>query len=91
MTKQDTRLSRLLDRSIAPARVRTDGALTSPRTFGVYRLPIAHGSTKRFRVGNHPVRMRELLVEFGACDLLYLFLARSDACEAAEILNAPAG
>ena len=77
----------LISRAVAPARVRPDGNLTMPRTFGVYELPARPGATRRFRLGNHPIRQSELHREFGGCKLLYLFLQRADAVQLASLLN----
>ena len=77
----------LESRSISPASVRDDGPLTIPRSFGVYVLPASHGSTRRYRFGNHPVRLNELVAEFGDARLHLLFRVRSDAEALAKILN----
>ena len=77
----------LAGRSVSPQSVRPDGPLTSPRTYGVYELSGAPKGTRRFRMGNHPVRMRELQAEFGGCKMLYLFVQRSDAVDMAAALN----
>jgi hypothetical protein len=45
-------------------------------------------TTKRFRIGNHPVRQRELTDEFGGpAKLRALFRSRTLAVELAEQLN----
>ena len=80
-------LEQVLARAIGPSQVRPDGPLTSPRSFGVYVLPAKHGSTRRYRLGNHPVRQRELAAEFGRADLLHLFRSRQDAATVAAALN----
>ena len=80
-------LNQVLARAISPGQVRPDGSLTSPRSFGVYVLPAKHGSTRRYRLGNHPVRQRELALEFGRVDLLHLFHSRQDAVTVAAALN----
>lgn len=77
----------LEDRAISPQAVRPDGVLTSPRSYGAYELPEAETGTRRFRYGNHPVRLQELEGAFGACKLLYLFLHRDDAAAMAAQLN----
>jgi len=77
----------LPSRSINPASVNVVGNLTDPPTFGVYRLPTNHRSTKRFRIGNYQVRMFELEREFGECSLEYLFTHREDAVRTSEFLN----
>lgn len=80
-------LEEMVARAVSPESVRHDGNLTSPRTYGVYALPINHGSTRRHRIGNHPVRQRELEVEYGNAKLLYLFKARPDAEAVAKFLD----
>lgn len=69
----------IIQRAISPRSVRADGPLTSPQSYGVYKLPEASGATRRFRFGNHPVRMRELELEYGSCKLEHLFRTREDA------------
>lgn len=83
------RIEELASRAISPAAVRPAGMLTVPRSYGVYELPAA-AATRRYRYGNHPVRMQELETELGACRLLYLFLQREDAQSMATALNAGA-
>lgn len=79
----------ILQRAIDIASVRPDGrGYTTPRSWGVYRLPPDAGATRRWRFGNHPVRQGELEREFGSCRLEYLFLARADAQAAAATLGA---
>jgi len=82
-----TSIDDILRRAISPAHVRPEGTLTSPRSYGVYELPTRVGATRRFRFGNHPVRMRELQAEFGGCALRHLFLSRADAVAVARALN----
>ena len=74
-------------RAISPREVRPDGWLTVPRSFGLYELSRSASGTRRFRFGNHPVRMRELEREFGSCELVHLFLQRKDALDLARLLN----
>lgn len=71
----------------SPHAVRPDGALTSPRSYGVYRVPVSVGGSRRVRYGNHPVRMTELERQFGSCQLCHLFLHRGDAVAMAGLLN----
>lgn len=84
------RIDDLANRAIPPAAVRPAGTLTAPRSYGVYELPAAK-ATRRYRYGNHPVRMQELEAEHGPCRLLYLFLQREDAQAMATALNAGPG
>lgn len=88
MTKHDeqTFIDQIASRSVTPSQVRPDGQLTDPRTYGVYEVDGA-GRTRRFRFGNHPVRMQELEREFGACTLRYLFYKREDAKAMATARN----
>lgn len=77
----------LLNRAVSPNRVIPDGNLTNPRSFGVYKIPTSATSRRRYRFGNHPVRMHELERDFGSCELLFLFLDRSDAMAVAALHN----
>ncbi len=79
----------ILSRAINPSSVRPDGWLTSPRSFGVYRIPSSATSARSFRFGNHPVRQKELEREFGSCKLEYLFTDREDARAVALALAGP--
>ena len=74
-----TSLESTIAKAISPRDVLSDGHLTSPRSYGVYRLPHGVTDTRCYRFGNHPVRMQELAREFGSCKLLHLFLSRADA------------
>jgi hypothetical protein len=81
-------LEHITARAVSPSSVKADrGYLTSPRTFGVYRVPASASSTRLFRFGNHPVRQLELTREFGDCSLEYLFTEREDAREVAMVLS----
>ena len=77
----------VLARAIRPRDVCPAGSLTSPRSYGVYLLPASHGSSRRYRLGNHPVRQRELQQEYGNAELLHLFRSRQDAVTVADALN----
>lgn len=76
----------VLRRAITPDSVDEVGPLTAPRSYGVYSLPSSAGATRRIRFGNHPIRQRELEAEFGACELVYLFLDRNDAMMVATMI-----
>ena len=80
----------LEQKTISPHAVRSDGMVTSPRSYGVYTLPASTSGTLRCRYGNHPVRMTELEREFGCCRLCHLFLHRDDAAAMAGLLNGEA-
>jgi|AntRauTorcE11898_2_1112593.scaffolds.fasta_scaffold32035_2 hypothetical protein len=82
-----TVINNLTSRTISPGDVRSDGSLTVPRSFGVYELPHSAPGTRRFRLGNYPVRLHELERDFGSCKLLYLFREREDAVAMASVLN----
>ena len=73
--------------AISLENVRPNGPLTAPRSYGVYELCDHVGSTKRFRFGNHPIRMRELEAEFTKCTLSLLFLTSETAAAMASLLN----
>jgi hypothetical protein len=75
----------LLKRSVQQRHVILDGRLTSPRTWGTYDL--GSSGSRRFRYGNHPIRMTELLREHGKCSLVALFHTQQDANRLAALLN----
>ena len=77
----------LIERAIDPASVKPEGTLTNPPSFGVYAVEDGDSGNRRYRFGNHPVRMQELEDKFGGCELEYLFLAREDAAALAAALN----
>ncbi len=77
----------IVGRAIKPSDVVASGRYTEPATFGVYQLPYEATSPMRFHGGNHPIRMRELERDFGACTLTFLFLSKEDAEMMAAALN----
>jgi hypothetical protein len=77
----------LIRRSVDPSAVRVVGQYTIPRTYGVYRLRASPGRGREYRLGNHPVRHQELVRDYGAADLKWLFYDRADAVELAALLN----
>lgn len=81
--KPNPLVQRLLSQQIDPSSTSPDGSYTKPRTWGVYEIepPQSNRSTRRFRLGNHPVRQRELEAEFGKARLVALFASRSLALE----------
>lgn len=81
-----TSIDHIITRAISPSSVRPNGRLTSPRSYGVYRIPASANSTSSFRYGNHPVRQRELEREFGSSKLEYLFTERTRAKAVAQHL-----
>jgi hypothetical protein len=91
MNEPDEKLS-LLSRAIDPNSVHDDPSspgLTTPRSYGVYDIASLHRTScgRRFRYGNHPVRMRELAHEYGQATLIALFRDRDDAKSLADFLN----
>lgn len=77
----------LLARATSPSSLRSDGDYTIPRSFGVYRITKQGNVGRRFRFGNHPVRMNEIIRDFGDCEVKALFLDRDDARQLASELN----
>ncbi len=63
--------------------------LTSPRSFGVYSLVKSASKLtgRKYRFGNHPVRMNELERDFDKVELEGVFLDRDDAQRYASLLN----
>ena len=60
---------------------------TNPRTWGTYDISNNSENSKRFRFGNHPVRMNELNRKYKICHIIAIFSSRELACELANILN----
>ena len=81
----------IFQRAVSPRSVAVDrdGKLTTPRSWGVYRLLDTAKATRQFRFGSHPIRMHELQRGFHSCKLEYLFLTKRDAQETAALLNWP--
>ncbi len=77
----------LLALAVGERTLRADGSLTLPRSFGVYRVTGARKSGRTYRFGNHPVRMRELIAEYGGASLVAVFLERHLAEELASLRN----
>ena len=79
----------LLKHAIAKTNVAFGNSYTNPRTWGVYEIePLeSNRTTRRFRIGNHPVRQRELETEFGKAKCIAIFLNRILALELQVILN----
>ena len=80
-------LAKLISHAIPPNSVRSDGSLTSPRTYGVFEIPSTSQVTRKYRFGNFPVRQAELTRDYGSCKILYLFTERSTAQSVADLLN----
>ena len=84
----DQRVSELLSRAVQQSTLRIAGPYTNPRSWGVYEIEHAQpGATKRFRIGNHPVRQQELEREFGTVRRIALFTSRPLAEQLSAILN----
>lgn len=78
----------LLDACVSEASVQRVGSYTSPRTWGVYEIDVpAAGASRRYRLGNHPVRERELAAEFGKVKRIALFISRAQAEDLERLLN----
>lgn len=80
-------ISKLMERAKNPSSLKLDGNYTIPRSFGVYRIVVAGNVGKRYRFGNHPVRMNEILSDIGDCETVAIFLDRDDARQLASELN----
>ena len=83
---------KLLSLAVSETSLRADGQYTRPRTWGVYEIdpPPRNRATRRYRLGNHPVRQRELEAEFGSAKRLALFTSRTVAEQLERLLNARA-
>jgi hypothetical protein len=82
----------LLSQAVDPRQVRTNPErpiYTIPHTWGVYEIVSQDcgPSGKRFRKGNHPVRLDELSREFGSVRLVALYTEQDLARELAYELN----
>ncbi len=83
------RIEVLLSHAVELSTLHVIGSYTSPKSWGVYEVePRTTAATKRFRIGNHPVRQHELEREFMAVRNVALFTDRSLAEELASLLNA---
>ena len=90
MKSIDTPAARsILAHSVAQDGLTFVGNYTYPKTWGVYEIepPRSNPTTRRFRVGNHPIRQRELENEFGAAACIALFPAKNFAEELQRLLN----
>lgn len=77
----------LMKKTVNPDLLTVDGIYTSPRSFGVYKLTSNGSVGKKYRFGNHPVRLEELIREYGTCEIEAIFLDRSEAEMLADLLN----
>jgi hypothetical protein len=82
------RIDELLAKGVEASSLVADGSYTKPRSWGVYEIKPPKGTaTRLYRLGNHPVRQRELEQEFGKVKLVCLFLSRTLAEELAKLFN----
>jgi hypothetical protein len=86
----DPSIQHLLAQSVSESSLVSDGNLTHPRSWGVYEVQPTAGNraTRKYRLGNHPVRQQELEKEFGAAKRVALFTSRGIAEELKRQLNA---
>lgn len=83
----------LMKRTINSRQLSPDGIYTSPRSHSVYRLVSTRDVGKKYRYGNHPIRLRELVREvhehdpFGRCEIVGIFLRKEEARSLAQLLN----
>ena len=88
MNAHDPQIAALLALSVQETSLQSDGRYTKPRTWGVYELqPVQNTQTRKYRLGNHPIRQRELQAEFGQVRQMGLFTSRSIAEQLARRLN----
>jgi hypothetical protein len=79
----------LLAMAVSERSLTVQGRYTSPPSWGVYRIePDKRSASRRFRIGNHPVREQELRAEFGSVQVIALFTSRELAVELAALRNA---
>ena len=82
------RVDALLAKGVEASALAADGSYTKPRSWGVYEItPPKRTATRPYRLGNHPVRQRELEQEFGKAKVVSLFTSRTLAEELAKLLN----
>ncbi len=79
----------LFSEVIDPETVRIDPSnpiYTKPRTFGVYKIK-STDAKKLFRSGNHPIRQKELVKEYGGAELVALYQSKDLALQRARLEN----
>ena len=82
------RADELLAKGIEASALASHGSYTKPHSWGVYEInPPKVTATRLYRLGNHPVRQRELEQEFGKVKVVQLFTSRALAEELAKLLN----
>ena len=82
----------LFSKAVDPDTLRpdpNDARYSVPHTWGVYEIDAAKcgPAGKRFRKGNHPVRLHELQREFGAVKVAAVFSEEHPAVKLTELLN----
>ena len=78
----------LLSMAVSERSLAVQGRYTSPPSWGVYRIePDKRSASRRFRIGNHPVREQELHKQFGSVQVIALFTSRELAVELAVLCN----
>ena len=86
MTK---RIADLLALTVPGHTLKSNGRYTSPPTWAVYCIESSTApSTRRFRSGNHPVRMLELERRYGKAERIALYPKKRLASELVRLLNA---
>lgn len=82
------RVNELVAKGIDASTLASDGSYTKPRSWGVYEInPPRVTATRLYRLGNHPIRQRELEQEFGKVKVVQIFTSRTLAEELAKLLN----
>lgn len=79
----DALKSRSVDTDLLPI----NGIYTNPKSYGVYELINSNEANKKYRHGNHPIRLKELAREFVDCKVIATFLNRDDAALLTKLLN----
>lgn len=87
------RIVMLFSKAVDPETLRpnpNDARYTVPHTWGVYELDGAECRVagKRFRRGNHPIRLQELKRESGKVKTIAVFSEEQLAKDLARLLNA---
>lgn len=87
------KIESLFSKAVDPDNLRadpSDSRYTIPHTWAVYEIDAAKcgPAGKRFRKGNHPIRIQELQREFGEVKTTAAFTKEQLAVELAELLNA---
>ena len=83
------RLQALLANSVDPSELVAVGRYTSPRTWGVYKVPRLIKGTRgtAYHFGNFPTRGVELVSQYGEATAVAIYTNRLDAEELTYTLN----